>query len=100
MISSVISSGVLTTTTSVTGLTKQKSQLPELQQLQPSSPMQDKKSKATTSLITTESQKLKQISSPDVHEENGESEIPYPVSVSAVKPVPKLKATSKSSKLN
>ncbi|CAH8677890.1 unnamed protein product [Schistosoma haematobium] len=96
MISSVISSGVLTTTTSVTGLTKQKSQLPELQQLQPSSPMQDKKSKATTSLITTESQKLKQISSPDVHEENGESEIPYPVSVSAVKPVPKLKVTSKS----
>ncbi|CAH8634917.1 unnamed protein product [Schistosoma mattheei] len=96
MISSVISSGVLTTTTSATGLTKQKSQLPELQQLQPSSPMQDKKSKATTSLITTESQKLKQISSPDVHEENGESEIPYPVSVSAVKPVPKLKATSKS----
>ncbi|XP_018655075.1 hypothetical protein Smp_135190 [Schistosoma mansoni] len=96
IIPSVLSSGVVTTTTSATGLTKQKSQLPELQQLQPSSPMQEKKTKATLSMMTIESQKLKQISSPDSREENGESEIPYPVSVSAVKPVPKLKATSKS----
>ncbi|CAH8680492.1 unnamed protein product [Schistosoma rodhaini] len=96
IIPSVLSSVVVTTTTSATGLTKQKSQLPELQQLQPSSPMQEKKTKATTSMMTIESQKLKQISPPDGREENGESEIPYPVSVSAVKPVPKLKATSKS----
>ncbi|KAH8868905.1 FERM, ARHGEF and pleckstrin domain-containing protein 2 [Schistosoma japonicum] len=93
--SSFLSTAVSSTTTT-TGIAKPKSQYSDLHQPQPSTSMQNKKNKTVTPLITTETQQLKQILSLDGREENGESEMPYPVSVSAVKPVPKLKATSKS----
>ncbi|CAH8668543.1 unnamed protein product [Heterobilharzia americana] len=50
--------------------------------------MQDKKTKTTT-----ETNQLNRDILPDDREENGEGEMPYPVSVSAPKPGPKLDAT-------
>ncbi|CAH8651126.1 unnamed protein product [Heterobilharzia americana] len=74
----------VTTTPSTSGTTKQKS----LHQPQPSTSMQDKKTKTTT-----ETNQLNRDILPDDREENGEGEMPYPVSVSAPKPGPKLDAT-------
>ncbi|KAK4475304.1 hypothetical protein MN116_002372 [Schistosoma mekongi] len=95
-ITSLFQSTAVTSTTNSIGITKPKSQYSDSHQPQPSTSMQNKKNKTMASLITAETQHSKQILLLDGREENGESEMPYPVSVSAVKPVPKLKTTSKS----
>ncbi|CAH8873393.1 unnamed protein product [Trichobilharzia szidati] len=76
----------VTTTSSSIAPSRQKPQPQEQQH--PSTTVHDRKIKTTA-----ETHQLKQALLPDEREENGESEMPYPVSVSSVKPVPKLEAT-------